>query len=221
MACARFWCWLFMRRGHDDAGRHMGDAHRRVGGVDVLAAGARGAHRVDADILVADFDVDVFDFRQHRDRRRRGVDAALSLRWPARAARDARPISNFMPRIDALARDIGDDFLEAPHFAGAFFHHVDLPALAGGIALIHAEQVAGEQRRLVAAGAAADFEDDRSFRRPRPWAAAGCGSAWNSCSIFGVELVDLGLGHLGHVLVADSEQRLGLGAIAAALCCRR
>ena len=29
----------------------------------------------------------------------------------------------------------------------------------GGIALVHAEQVAGEQRRLVAAGAGADFED--------------------------------------------------------------
>jgi hypothetical protein len=29
----------------------------------------------------------------------------------------------------------------------------------GGVALVHAEQVAGEQRRLVAAGAGADFED--------------------------------------------------------------
>ena len=35
-----------------------------------------------------------------------------------------------------------------------------LPALPRGIALVHAEQVAGEQRRLVAAGAGADFEDD-------------------------------------------------------------
>jgi hypothetical protein len=32
----------------DDAGRHVGDAHRRIGGVDVLAAGARGAVGVDA-----------------------------------------------------------------------------------------------------------------------------------------------------------------------------
>ena len=38
--------------------------------------------------------------------------------------------------------------------------HLDLPALLGGVALVHAEQVAGEQRGLVAAGAGADFEDD-------------------------------------------------------------
>ena len=31
--------------------------------------------------------------------------------------------------------------------------------LRGGVALVHAEQVAGKQRRLVAAGAGADFED--------------------------------------------------------------
>jgi hypothetical protein len=32
-----------------DAGRQMRDAHRRLGGVDVLAAGAARPHRVDAD----------------------------------------------------------------------------------------------------------------------------------------------------------------------------
>ncbi len=35
------------------------------------------------------------------------------------------------------------------------------PALQVGVALVHAEQVAGEQRRLVAAGAGADFEHRR------------------------------------------------------------
>ena len=35
-----------------------------------------------------------------------------------------------------------------------------LPALECGIALIHPEQVAGEQRRLVAAGAGPDLDDD-------------------------------------------------------------
>ena len=38
--------------------------------------------------------------------------------------------------------------------------HLDLPAVAWRrIALVHAEQVAGEQRGLVAAGAGADFQD--------------------------------------------------------------
>ena len=36
--------------GDDDAGREMGDAHRAVGGVDVLPAGARRAVGVDAQL---------------------------------------------------------------------------------------------------------------------------------------------------------------------------
>jgi len=38
--------------------------------------------------------------------------------------------------------------------------NLDLPALQGGEALIHPEQVAGEKRGLVAAGAGADFQHD-------------------------------------------------------------
>ena len=60
---------------------------------------------------------------------------------------------------DALARHRGDDFLVAADLAVAGRDDLDPPAARGGIALIHAEQVAGEQRRLVAAGAGADFED--------------------------------------------------------------
>ena len=58
----------------------MGDAHRRVRRVDVLAAGARRAHRVDADIFVADLDIDILGLRQDGDRRRRRMDAPLRLR---------------------------------------------------------------------------------------------------------------------------------------------
>src|SRR6476661_7661148 len=41
-------------------------------------------------------------------------------------------------------------------FAGR--DHLDLPALQAGEALVHPEQIAGEQRGLVAAGAGADFQ---------------------------------------------------------------
>ena len=44
---------------HDDAGRQVRDAHRRVGDVDVLAAGAARAVGVDAQVLLVDLDVDV------------------------------------------------------------------------------------------------------------------------------------------------------------------
>ncbi len=54
----------------------MGDADRRFGLVDVLAAGALRAHGVDLQIVVVDVDVDLLGLRQHRDGRGRGVDAA-------------------------------------------------------------------------------------------------------------------------------------------------
>src|SRR5262249_8407957 len=43
---------------HDDAGGDVGDAHGRVGLVDVLAAGAGGAVGVDAQVGVVDLDLD-------------------------------------------------------------------------------------------------------------------------------------------------------------------
>src|SRR5260370_20628993 len=49
---------------HRDAGWQMGDAHRRFGLVDVLAAGPRRAVDVDADIFLGDIDLDsVVDHR--------------------------------------------------------------------------------------------------------------------------------------------------------------
>src|SRR5207248_10255136 len=42
--------------GDDDAARHISDPDGRVGLVHVLAAGARGAVRVDADVVVDDLD---------------------------------------------------------------------------------------------------------------------------------------------------------------------
>src|SRR5690606_17517571 len=39
------------RTGHDDTGRQVGDAHRRIGRVDVLAARTAGPHGVDANVI--------------------------------------------------------------------------------------------------------------------------------------------------------------------------
>jgi hypothetical protein len=58
--------------GDHDAGRQVGDAHRRLGLVDVLAAGAGGAVGVDAQVLVVDLDLDVVvDLGQTSPRRTR------------------------------------------------------------------------------------------------------------------------------------------------------
>ena len=57
---------------HDDAGRLVGDAHGRVGLVDVLAAGARGAVGVDLQVVVVDLDVArLLDDRRDLDARER------------------------------------------------------------------------------------------------------------------------------------------------------
>src|SRR5438270_862386 len=66
----------------------------------------------------------------------------------------------FEPSVDAGAGDAGDHLLEATHVAGALRDELDLPAIALGEARVHPEQVAGEQRRFVAAGAGAYLEED-------------------------------------------------------------
>ena len=58
------------------------------------------------------------------------------------------------PSIDS------DHFLQAADAGVAARHHLEAPALALGEPAVHAEQIAGEQRRLVAASAGADFEHD-------------------------------------------------------------
>ena len=71
------------------------------------------------------------------------------------------PAFELQPAEDAVAGDGGDDLLVA---AGvALGHAVDIhpPAARGGVARIHAEQVASEQGRLVPAGAGAHLQHGR------------------------------------------------------------
>ena len=81
------------------------DAHGRHG-VDALPAGSARAERVDPDVLRIDLDIDLLGLGKHRDRRRRGVDAArlvAGTRWTR-----CTPLSYFRrlytrsPSIDAM-----------------------------------------------------------------------------------------------------------------------
>src|SRR5579884_3758539 len=56
------------------------DAHGTLGFVDVLAAGAAGAHAFPFDVLLAYLDLHFIWLRQHGHRGRGGVNAALLLR---------------------------------------------------------------------------------------------------------------------------------------------
>ncbi len=144
----------------DDAGRDVRDAHGRIGLVDVLTAGSRGAEGIDAQIGRVEGDlVDLVGFRHDRHGARRGMDATLGF-----GLRDALHAMGagleFQARIDAGTDDAADDLAIAAEIRFAGRDDLDLPALALGIARIHAEEVAGEQRRFVAASAGADFEND-------------------------------------------------------------
>jgi hypothetical protein len=70
---------LLVLAGDHDAGGQVGDPHRGVGGVDALAAGARGAEDVDPQVVRVDLDVDLLGLGQHQHAGRGGVDAALRL----------------------------------------------------------------------------------------------------------------------------------------------
>src|SRR5690606_10766489 len=68
-----------LARDHDP-GRHMGDAHRRLGLVDVLAAGAGGAVDVGLQVGRIDLDVDpVVDFRRHEHRGEAGMATVVGV----------------------------------------------------------------------------------------------------------------------------------------------
>ena len=144
----------------DDAGRQVDNAHRRIGFVDVLTAGARRAEGVDANL--GRVDLHVFEFvglGHHRDGARRGMDAPLRLGF-RNALHAVRAGFELEFGIDAAADDSRDHFLVAADVRSARRDDLDLPALALGVARVHAKEVTGEQRRLVAAGTSADFQKD-------------------------------------------------------------
>ena len=66
----------------------MGDPHRRVGGVDALAAGAGRAVDVDAEVVLGDLDVvGLLDDGQHLDAGEAGLPAALVVEGQMRTSR--------------------------------------------------------------------------------------------------------------------------------------
>ncbi len=79
------------------------------------------------------------------------VAGTRCTRWP--------PGLELQLAVDAVADDADHHFLVAADVAGALATDLALPALPLGVAHVHAQQVAGEQRRFVAAGAGADFEE--------------------------------------------------------------
>ena len=172
----------------------------------------RGTHRIDADILVTDFNIHIFRFGQYGDGGGAGVDTPARL--GGRHALDAVNAGFKLQLAEHAAPvDRGDDLLVAANLAIAGRQHFNLPSLLGGMALIHGKQVAGEQRGFISARAGADFQNDAGlvvlvFRQEKELQFA----LERGDALF--ELRALFLGQLGHVLVATfGDDGLGLGEL--------
>ena len=113
------------------------------------------------DVGFGDVDFDFFRFGQNGDSGGGSMDAALGLGFgDALDAVASAFVAEFDP--DTVTFDGKNDFLETTHLRAAEAERFDLPAALFGVASVHAVQVTGEERRFVAAGAGADFHDDRA-----------------------------------------------------------
>ena len=136
----------------------MGDAHRRIGGVDVLAAGAGSAVGVDPAIALVHLDIDaVVDHREHPDAGEGGVAPGIGI-----IGRDAdqpvHPGFGLEPAIGAVALDENGGGLDAGLLAGMLLDELHLVAMRLRPAHIHAQQHAGPVLALGAAGAGMDLD---------------------------------------------------------------
>ena len=122
--------------------------------------GPGGAEEVEAQVLLGDLELDLLGLGEDRDRRRRGVDAALGLRLGDPLDPVDAPLV-LEAREGALALEDRLDFLDAAATArlGAI-DDLDAPAARLGVADVHPEELLGEEGGLVAAGPGADLEDD-------------------------------------------------------------
>ena len=136
----------------------MRDAHGRIGGVHALSAGPARAEDIDAQVLVLDLEIDLLGFGEHRDRGGRRVNAPLRFGGRhALHAMHAALAAHLAERARAL--DLENCFLHAAQRCIGKREELRLPPFALDVARVHAEEFAGEERGLVAAGARADFDD--------------------------------------------------------------
>ena len=188
----------------------MGQPDGRIGRIDRLAAGTRSAENILSDIVHIDLQIELLGLGQHGYRSGRRVHAALRLGLRhALHAVHARFV--LQHAVDALARNLHHDFLEAS--GRAFVCAVDLvlPTALFYVFDVHAQQVAGEQGGLVASRAAADLDD-------RVLAVLRIGGNQQQFDPFlergelGLEFEHFGTGHFAQLVVfLRSEDLLRLG----------
>ena len=165
---------------------------------------------------------------QHGHRAGAGVDAALRLGGghalhavaaglEAQLAVDAVGGGGQAARAGRVLQP-HDHFLEAAEIRRALAHDLAAPALALGVAQVHAQQVGGEQRRLLAAAAGADLDEGRArvVRVARQQRGLQRGVQRREVGVAGGDLVARHRHHLG-VVVARVQHLLRGGAVGLAL----
>src|SRR5260370_34162688 len=136
----------------------MGDAHRRIGLVDVLAARAGSAIGVDAQLLVDGLDLAVagaLGIDPHRGRAGLAPRVAVERRY---SDQPVHPRFGLQPTVGVGALDLEGARLDAGLLAGALLEPAHLEAAALGPARVHAGQHLGPVLRLGAAGAGVDLD---------------------------------------------------------------
>ena len=127
-----------------------------------MSAGAGRTEGVNAQIFRIDLNVNFFSFRKNRNGDRRSVNAStgLSLRHALHAMH-----AGFMLqfRIDFLAFNQRDGFLHTADSGFGSIENLHLPALAFGIARIHAQDIGSKQGCFIAAGAGANLQNHVLF----------------------------------------------------------
>ena len=159
---------LLILHAHHDASGDVRHAHGGVRGVHGLSAGT-GAHEdVDFQVLRIDLDLVVVlvGLGEHDYAGRGGLDAALRFgdgdalhAVHAALVFQARP-HTVLRRGRALGANGDLHVLDAAELGGVLGLHGDGPAALLGVPQIHAQQVAGEQRCLLAARTGLDLHDD-------------------------------------------------------------
>ncbi len=147
---------------HHEAGRNMGDAHRRVGRVDALAPRALRPINVDLEVLLVDLDLDLISLRQHGHGRSRRVDA--SARLGLRHALDAMHAAlELQPAVRALPAHLEDHLTQAADARLVRRDQLGLPCVALGVAAVHPVQGRGEEGGFFTTGTGADLHDHVPF----------------------------------------------------------
>ena len=140
----------------------MRDADGALGLVDVLAARAGTAVRVDLQILRVDVKLDLVQLRQHRDRGRAGMDSAARLRF-RHALHAVDAAFKLQPGIRSRALDEDARLADAAKLRFAQVRQLRLPPVCVGIHGVHPVEAVRKECGLLPADAAADFQDHIAF----------------------------------------------------------